>query len=165
MRCQARRPLRLFVQQSIVLGVRADPDPSQIVGIFNCQRSVVQANANRPELTNFLEVQRRVPRICAKQFVAAIGELLNLGWQASVTIPETRRRPMSHRSVQRPACRSACASSASQSNRPAATSASSCRSHSWASNSANQARNAARSSGESLWTAASTSSIVLISKS
>ena len=154
--------LGLLYQKVVVVRVRTDPDPKQLVCGLDRKCAIVQADARRPELTDLLEVQRRMARIAAEQFVTTVSELLYFCGQCSIAIPEMRRCTMLHRSVQRPACRSANASAASQSNFPAATSASSCRSHSSASNSTNHARKAARSSGDIRRRAASTSSTVLM---
>ena len=102
--------------------------------------------------------------VVPEQFVSAVGQPLDFFRKAAVARPETWRRPMVHRSVQRPSRRSCRASSMSQSSRPARTSASNCRSHSSASNSVNQARNATRSSSDSLRTASSSWCTALISQ-
>src|SRR6266511_3956785 len=52
-------PIKL-AHQLVVLGVRANPKPEQVIAHFNCQRSVLQSNTNGAILCNFLEMQRRV---------------------------------------------------------------------------------------------------------
>jgi hypothetical protein len=44
----------------IVFGVRANPKPNQVGNILDRQRSVMQADSNRPQASNLFEVQRRV---------------------------------------------------------------------------------------------------------
>jgi len=55
----------------VILGVRPDPEPDQIGTILDRQRAIMQANPDRPERPDLLQVQRRVPRILPEKLVAA----------------------------------------------------------------------------------------------
>src|SRR5712691_1855601 len=115
--------------QMVIFGVSADPDPHEVNTIANGQRPVMQADSRGPELTDLLDLQRRVPRILKHLFVAAVGQFPCLGGQTVVAVPESWRRAMIHRGVQCPSWDSRRTSSANQSSRPPSTSASNCRSH------------------------------------
>ncbi len=60
-------------EEPVVLGVRPDPEPDQIGPILKRQRAIVQADADRPEATDLLQSQRRVPRVLPEQLVTAVG--------------------------------------------------------------------------------------------
>jgi hypothetical protein len=49
--------------QSIVLGVRPDPEPHNVCFVLHGKRPVMQTNPHRPETPNFLEVQGGMPRV------------------------------------------------------------------------------------------------------
>src|SRR5207249_4926561 len=129
----------------IVLGVCPDPEPDQIGPILDRHRAIVEANPDRPEATDLLQVQRRVSRVLTKQPVTGVCQPLNYGRQVTVGVPEPWGRAVLHRSVQRPSRQSRSASSARASSRPSVTSRSNWRSQAVASNSANQARSATKS--------------------
>lgn len=44
--------------QAIIFIMIADPNPNKICAILYCQYSMIQANARRPETSNFFEMQR-----------------------------------------------------------------------------------------------------------
>jgi hypothetical protein len=48
--------LGLMPNKSIVLGVSANPDPQEVVAVVDRQSSMVKAHADRPKLTDLLEV-------------------------------------------------------------------------------------------------------------
>jgi len=47
-----------LLQQAVIVGVAADPEPDQIVAIADGQRTKMQADADRPVAARLLEVQR-----------------------------------------------------------------------------------------------------------
>jgi len=93
-------------EDSIVLGVRADPEPDQIGAILDRQRAIVQANADSPKAPNLLQSQRRVTRVLPEQFVTTVGQASNLDRELPVAVPEPWVGSMVHKSVQRPSNRS-----------------------------------------------------------
>jgi hypothetical protein len=60
---------RELSDELVVIGVRTDPEPNEILTRLDCERAVVQAYARRPEPTQLLEMKRRVPRITLQVFV------------------------------------------------------------------------------------------------
>jgi hypothetical protein len=65
-------------EQPVVLGVRPDPEPDQIGPIFDRHRSIMQTDADRPEATDPLQVQRGMARVLAKQLITGVGQPLGL---------------------------------------------------------------------------------------
>ena len=61
--------------QLVVLGMRTDPEPQQVLSRFDGQRSVAQTNSDCTVLSDFLEMQRRVRRIGLQQFVILISKV------------------------------------------------------------------------------------------
>src|SRR5262245_39771768 len=58
LRCEApSASMRLLAKQAIVVGMAANPEPDESIGRLDGQGSVVGADSNRPEATDFLEVQ------------------------------------------------------------------------------------------------------------
>jgi hypothetical protein len=57
----------LACEQSVVLGVRADPDPQKSGCFGHGKRAVVKPYARRPQLAGLLEMQGGVPRIAFQQ--------------------------------------------------------------------------------------------------
>jgi hypothetical protein len=69
--------------------VPANPEPGDSVWrIIQPQGAIVNAPARRPEITDFLEVQRRMPGIGLEQLEILIRQLLNLFWKPAVMIPK-----------------------------------------------------------------------------
>jgi hypothetical protein len=62
----------------VVFGVRADPEPDEIVAQLNCECAMVRAYTRRPEPTQLLEMKGRVPRIPLQVFVGTICSSLNI---------------------------------------------------------------------------------------
>ena len=154
--------LLLSANERIIFGVRANPEPTQLVNVPHRQSTVMQSHAHRPELTHRFEVERRMIRVAPQKCITTVGLLLNLLRQPRIARPELRCRVVPHNSVHRPPRRSANASAASASNRPASASASISLSQVSESKRVNQARNTASSSGGSFSTARSISRIVLM---
>jgi len=155
----------LPLDQMIVIGVGADPEPNEVVSILDRQRSVVQPDSNRPERPDSLEVERSVLRIRFEEFETAVGRLAHQHGQASIAAPKPRAGDVLQMPVQRPARASFRASRANLSRRPPATSRSSCRSQFAASYLANHRRNRARSFFGRPRTAALICSTVMMKKS
>jgi hypothetical protein len=77
-------------EDPVVLRVRPDPEPHQVAAILDCQRSMMQADPSRPEATNLLQVQRRVPQVLSKHGITGVRQPLDLDRQWVVTAPESR---------------------------------------------------------------------------
>ncbi len=60
---------RELSDELVVIGVRADPEPNEILPDSTASAQWIQAYARRPEPTHLLEVKRRVPRITPQVFV------------------------------------------------------------------------------------------------
>lgn len=127
----------------IILGMRSDPEPDELLISLDSQCPVVQSNPGRPEATDTTKVQRGMPWVGPKQGERRIGQLLDRLRQLVVEGPESGGGSVIHRSVQSPSSRSRSASSASSSRRPSRTSSSNSWSHTSASNAANHERNSA----------------------
>ena len=55
------------IQQPVVLGVAANPEPDEFVGAANGERAVTTAYPHRPETADRLEVERRMPWVRLEQ--------------------------------------------------------------------------------------------------
>lgn len=55
-----------------------NPEPDQVVSVLYAQRSIVQADANRPESPDLLELQTGMGGIGFEQRVIGIGQPLHL---------------------------------------------------------------------------------------
>jgi hypothetical protein len=53
----------------LIFLMRTDPIPQQSTINFGADCSIVQGHADAPEMTNFLQVKRRMLRVVAKQAV------------------------------------------------------------------------------------------------
>lgn len=60
---------RWLSDELVIIGVRADPEPNEILSRFDRKRAVVQANARRPEATHLLEMKGRMPRVALQVLV------------------------------------------------------------------------------------------------
>jgi hypothetical protein len=98
-----------------------DPKPQYSVGRFHTDGAVVQPDTGRPELTNFLEVELRMPRIGLEKGKSSVGKFSHGMGKRSITRPEIRRGAMSQSSVERPEASSRNARSANSSSFPAFT--------------------------------------------
>jgi hypothetical protein len=115
-----------MTKQFFIVGMRSNPEPQDITFVFHGHRSVVDADTDRPETTDLLEMQRGMTWILAQQRIAPVGKALDICWQVTIVGPKTWGRSVSHRSVHRPSRRAWIASCARESSRPAATSSSNC---------------------------------------
>jgi hypothetical protein len=55
-----RASLALLFDQSLILVVRADPDPDKVRTIFHGEGAVIDPDPSRPQLPDFLEMERGV---------------------------------------------------------------------------------------------------------
>src|SRR3990172_7763718 len=111
----------------------ADPEPQASVGNLDRQRAVMEADADRPELSNFLQMERRVLGVRLEELKGPIGVFLHERRQFAIAGPESWRGEVPHNGLVRPASCAARASSASSSSLPWAASRSICRSQASAS--------------------------------
>ncbi len=93
----------LLSDKPVVFGVRANPKPEHSIGSFLTDGAMVQTNADGPERTSLLEVERWVPRVGFQQAKGSVGELLDGFGESSVAGPKVRRGTVIHNLVERPA--------------------------------------------------------------
>jgi hypothetical protein len=60
---------RWLADELVVIGMGANPEPNKVLTGLDCERTMVKADARRPEATNLLEMQGGVPRILLEVFV------------------------------------------------------------------------------------------------
>ncbi len=84
----------LLADELIVLGVRAYPEPNEVLTRLNSERSMMRADAHRPKAAYLLKMKRGVPRISLQVFVGSIGRALNVGRKGTVEGPESGRGMM-----------------------------------------------------------------------
>jgi hypothetical protein len=60
---------RRLSDEFVIIGVRTDPEPNEILTRFHRNGAVVQADARRPEATDVLEMKGRVSRIALQVLV------------------------------------------------------------------------------------------------
>jgi hypothetical protein len=109
------------VEQSIILSMRADPEPDDLVTLQEPEGAVSQGHAdrvNRFANVDLLKLQARMLGVLAKEPIRFPSRFLNLSWQVAIRRPEASRRAGCHSlsgssSVALPAPRSARASAAS----------------------------------------------------
>lgn len=110
-----------LVKKAIVLSVRPDPEPGDVLILQKAEGAISESHAGGVDgvaIVNLLEVEARVLGILAEQPIRLLSEVSGLGWQLAQRRPETRRCARSHSlsgssSVALPAARSARASAAS----------------------------------------------------
>jgi hypothetical protein len=108
-------------KKAVVLSVRADPEPGDLLILQKPKGTVPECHADRVNgvaIVNLLEVKARVPSVVAEQPIRLPSEVPGFRWQLAIRRPEARRRARSHSlsgssSVALPAARSARASAAS----------------------------------------------------
>src|SRR5450631_3814820 len=72
--CTTRRK-GILADQSIVIGVRADPEPNISIFRLDSQGSVAQADADGPISSNFFELERGVARIALERRKIGVSQL------------------------------------------------------------------------------------------
>jgi len=80
--------MRSVADYPIVVGVTSNPKPQNAVGHIHAKRTVGHADADRNEISNILEVKRRVRRILLEEFEVLPGEFLHVAWQRFKTCPK-----------------------------------------------------------------------------
>jgi hypothetical protein len=95
--------MRLLAKQAIVVSMATNPEPDESVRHVDGKGSVVGADAHRPEATDFLEMERGMPRILLQARVGLIGEIAYLGRQGPIERPEVGRCVMGQRGLVLPA--------------------------------------------------------------
>src|SRR4051794_16065466 len=88
--------------QTIILCVRPDPEPSKIGAALDGKRPMVQAYTHGPILPDLFEVQRRMVRVltqkCVTLCVTPIRQLPHFFGKSVVARPKARAGTMFHRS-------------------------------------------------------------------
>jgi hypothetical protein len=51
----------------VILRVRPDPEPDDVVPIFHGERSVMEPDPSRPEASDLPEMERGMPRVLTEQ--------------------------------------------------------------------------------------------------
>jgi hypothetical protein len=80
--------------EPVVFVMMADPDPDEIVAIFQRERSMASADPRLPAFADFLELRRGMRLIPLEQLEILFGELLYGIRQGVKTIPELKGRPV-----------------------------------------------------------------------
>jgi hypothetical protein len=69
-----------MIKQSVILGMRSNPEPQDIAFVLHRHGSVVEADTDGPEAANLLKVQRRMTWILTQQRIAPVGKVLDICW-------------------------------------------------------------------------------------
>ena len=93
----------LLADEFVVVCVSSDPEPDNSRRGVGAKCAVVKAYARRPDVTNLLEMERRVLGVRLEECVLLVGEPLNSRRECSVTGPEARARGVLQSSVHLPA--------------------------------------------------------------
>lgn len=84
------------VEETVVIGVRADPEPNHVLAVSRRQGSVPKANARGPDALdslNWLESQAWMAGIRKEPSVCFARSLLNILWQSRERVAELPRCP------------------------------------------------------------------------
>lgn len=92
-------------RQPIVLGMRPDLEPHQILARLHRQGTIVYPDSGRPESADFLEMQRGMLWVLAKQREILVRQVPNRIRQRVIALPEFGRGETIHSGLQRPARR------------------------------------------------------------
>ncbi len=60
---------RWLADELVVIGVRANPEPDEVLARLDCESTMVQPDPRRPEAADFLEMQGGVPRVPLEVFL------------------------------------------------------------------------------------------------
>mgnify|MGYP001611192104 CR=1 FL=1 len=63
----------------VVFSMRSNPEPVDAAFDFSCKGPVMRAHAYRPDVADFLEMERGMPRIRFQNFVVLVGEGADIG--------------------------------------------------------------------------------------
>src|SRR5512138_1035971 len=95
------RHVRLEVlEEAIILGMRAEPEPGDLITLQEPEGAVSQSDASRVDrlaYVNSLELQAWMLDVIAKEPIRLTSRFLDLGWQVAIRRPEARRRTRCHR--------------------------------------------------------------------
>ncbi len=61
-----------LVNEPFIFVVSPNPEPHYVSSLFHCQGTVMTPYPDRPELADFLEVQRRMRRVLFKELIVFI---------------------------------------------------------------------------------------------
>src|SRR5580700_4034012 len=86
----------------IIIRMRADPEPDQIAVGFDCQCTIAQPHAHRPEPPNLLELQGGMLWISLEQLIVFVGEDTHLLGELFVILPKGPACQVPHISRARP---------------------------------------------------------------
>ena len=75
-------------EQPVVVGMPADPEPKEIALVFHGHGAVMDADTDRPEASDLLEMQRWMAGILAQHGIAAVGQTLHIVWQLMIVGPK-----------------------------------------------------------------------------
>jgi hypothetical protein len=76
--------------QSVVIGMRADPEPEIAPVYFDGERTIAQADASGPVTADFLELQGRMARIALEKSKIGVGQFSDRKRQRLIGGPEFR---------------------------------------------------------------------------
>lgn len=92
--------------ETVVLRMGTDPKPKDtriIAGHIDTQGAVMDTRSYRPQLTNFLEVQRRMHGVILQQGKAFVGRLTDMWGQTMIQLPIAGSCEMRQRRLHCPA--------------------------------------------------------------
>jgi predicted nicotinamide N-methyase len=91
------------LQHTVVIRVRPDPEPHDVIALDRSQCAITNAEANGPQATNPLQVEGGVPRIILQELEVTVGQASDVLRQPITGTPELRSRKMPHRALVRQA--------------------------------------------------------------
>ena len=87
---EATHALRPLANQSVVVGMRADPEPEIAAVHVNGEGTVAWPDPDGPVTSDLLELQRRMAQIAFQKLIVRVGQLSNRKRQSLVGGPEFR---------------------------------------------------------------------------
>ena len=84
-----------LVKKAIVLSVRPDPEPGDVLILQKPEGTISEGHAGRVNgvaIVNLLEVEARMPGVLAEQAIRLLSEFSDLRWQLEIRRPDARRR-------------------------------------------------------------------------
>ena len=60
---------RELSDELVIIAVRADPEPNEILTRLDCERAVMQPDSRRPESAHLLKMKGGMPRVALQVFV------------------------------------------------------------------------------------------------
>src|SRR5690606_18527351 len=86
-----RRPELQRIDQPLVLVVRSDPEPHDLIAVSNSNGTIVEGNSSREHgnfLVNTFEMEARMRRIQGEESIGIARALANLAGQLPICFPE-----------------------------------------------------------------------------